>query len=77
MQLAKWQVKKYMAQIADEYVDPQTGEVNSTKIAEDACKHFDAYEPDDSIPEDFFDWAVVVAENHEALYQTVDAAGLP
>lgn len=51
------------AEIAD-HVDPVTGEVNTTSLAEDACDHFDGYENND-IPEKFFDMAALVGERHE------------
>ena len=54
-----------MAEIAD-HVDALTGEVNSTTLAEDACQHFDAYEGADySIPDKFFDIALLVGEAYE------------
>ena len=65
----KWQIRMYMAQVASEYVSAATGEVNATGIAKAACEHFNIANADV-----VFDWAVVAAENHEALYQTVDAA---
>lgn len=61
-------VREYMqAEIAD-HVDPLTGEVNATTLAEDACEHFDGYEGGDSkpeVPEKFFDLAALVGERHE------------
>ncbi len=57
-------VKKYMlAEILD-HVDPLTGEVNATGLAEDACSHFDGYVNND-VPNKFFDLAELIAERHE------------
>lgn len=53
-------VKQYMQEEIEKFRDPQTGEVNTTFLAEDACSFFDAYE----IPREYFDWALEVVEEH-------------
>jgi hypothetical protein len=52
-----------LAEVGD-HVDPLTGEVNATGLAEDACSHFDGYEGN-NIPDKFFDLAELIAERHE------------
>lgn len=59
----KNQVVRYMNQVIDEYVDPLTGDVGTTQLAEDAIDHFDVNDYD---AEDVFDWAVDVAQRYEA-----------
>jgi hypothetical protein len=65
----KSQVKQYMLEEIEEFRDPQTGEVNTTFLAEDACNFFDGYEPppDFDIPEEYFDWALEVDESMNTL----------
>jgi predicted ester cyclase len=53
-----------------DHVDPLTGEVNETTLAEDACQHFDGYIVSmtgerDFIPDKYFDLACIIAEQHE------------
>ena len=58
------EIIKYMnANIAD-HVDPLTGEVNATALAEDACWHFDDCDGDD-VPEEYFEYAHEVATRYE------------
>ena len=67
MPVTGYAIKLYMRQEMREHVDLDTGEVNTTALAEDACQHFDAYgpAPDYDIPEDLFDWALEIAEGWE------------
>ena len=64
-------IRAYMFDEIQDHVDPLTGEVNITTLAEDACQHFNGYEHDkhthenDAIPEKFFDIAFQVGERHE------------
>lgn len=46
--------------IEPEYDD--CGEVNCTKLAEDAAEHFDLYGDDDEIPEELFEIATQIAD---------------
>lgn len=55
---------KYMQAEIEDHVDPLTGEVNCTSLAEDACSHFDGYEGSE-IPEKFFEIANRVGDAHE------------
>ena len=50
----------YMNNNVKDHVDPLTGEVDATGLAEDAAWHFGT-EPDD----DVFEWAFEVAERYE------------
>lgn len=54
----------YMNRNVADHVDPLTGEVNATALAEDACNHFNGFIGNE-IPEEYFDAAFVVAERHE------------
>jgi len=58
---------RWMRYYVEEYRDPVTGEVGSTRLAEDACEYFDGYgpAPDYEIPERYFEWAFLVAEEAE------------
>ena len=63
----KWvahQVKRWMQENAREYLDIGTEEVDCTGLAEGACAEFEAYGPgpEYAAPEEFFDWAVEIAE---------------
>lgn len=60
-------VRAYMRTVADSYKDDDTGDVNATLLAEDACDQLDAYTDDDSIPERFFECAYDVAEECRKL----------
>lgn len=54
---------KYMRKNVEDSVDQMTGEVNDTRLAEDACW---ALEPDKiDIPDLYFDCAHFVANEHE------------
>ncbi len=57
-------VRRYLSANTSEHVDPKTGEVNLTLLAESAAQRFDLYEDDAdaTIPEWVFDMAVEVAE---------------
>jgi len=57
-------IREYMQAEVTDHVDPLTGEVNSTALAEDACSHFNAYEGNE-IPERFFELANLIGERHE------------
>lgn len=57
-------IRQYMLSCVEEHVDPLTGEVNDTYLAEDACQHFNDYEGDD-IPEKYFECAHEIASQHE------------
>jgi len=59
-------VKAYMAGVFPDHVDPHTDELNTTMLAEGAAMKFDLYYGEDyEIPQDLFDWAIEVWENHE------------
>ena len=47
------------------FVDPRTGEVNATTLAEFTCDELDDYDPGFEIPEKYFDFAFYVSERHE------------
>lgn len=59
-------VRNYMRQDIDNCVDPQTNEVDCTKLAENAAQQFDLYLDDDAatIPDWVFDLAVDVNDTH-------------
>ena len=56
---------KYMNENIQDHVDPKTGEVNDTSLAEDACSHFNDYESEDNIPGRYFDLAFKVGTKYE------------
>jgi len=58
------EVKDYMEKQLELHIDVLTDEANVTQLAELACAHFDTYgdPPDYEIPEEYFDWALEVAE---------------
>jgi len=58
----------YMREVVEDHRDPQTDEINDTTLAEDACQHFDGYgpAPEYEIPEKYFEWAFLIAEEVEA-----------
>lgn len=60
-------VRQYMLHNILDHVDPLTGEVNATGLAEDAAQHFNSYgkPPDYEIPEVYFEWAEDIATAHE------------
>ncbi len=57
-------IRQYMHKNVEDHVDPLTGEVNNTSLAEDA---FWALEPGNNgdIPEKYFECAIEIAERHE------------
>ena len=57
-------IRQYMRNNVTDHVDPLTGEVNATGLAEDT---FWALEPDNNgeIPESYFECAEEIAERHE------------
>ena len=57
-------VKKYMLANIQDHIDPVTGEVNATALAEDACIALDGFEGN-NIPEKFFELTELLAERHE------------
>lgn len=61
------QVMTYMREEVEEHRDLRTDEVNATMLAEDACQAFDGYgpSPDYTIPEKYFEWAFLIAEEAE------------
>ena len=58
-------IQTLMTKNVEDFVDPLTGEVNSTLLAEWACSEVDGYDSDGEIPDKFFDWAYVVGERYE------------
>jgi len=62
-------VKRYMRDELEYALEPGTGEVIPTLLAEDACRYFDEYgpEPDRDIPESYFDWALEIAQEYEEV----------
>ncbi len=58
----KIQIKKVMRTLVRNHIDPFTGEVNCTGLAEETCHMMDAYDKDD-IPEIFFELAVSFTNN--------------
>lgn len=57
MKLNKNQIKKMMRNLLRNHVDPFTGEVNCTGLAEETCHMMDGYDQSD-IPEIFFEVAL-------------------
>lgn len=57
-------VQDFMAEHVGEFVDPRTGEVNMTTLAEYACDVFDGYAKGCEIPEEYFELAFIVAEGY-------------
>lgn len=57
-------IRQYMREVVENHRD-ETGEINATTLAEDACQHFDEYgpSPEYEIPEKYF---VFAYEAHEA-----------
>jgi hypothetical protein len=64
LRLSARKVRQYMTANVADHVDPITGEVNTTTLAEDA---FDCFEKDsaDDIPEKYFELAALIGERHE------------
>jgi hypothetical protein len=58
-------VRTYMFRNVADHVDPLTGEVNATALAEDAFFHFHPNPADVDIPDDYFLWAEDIATAHE------------
>ncbi len=52
---------KEMELLVDDCRDPNTGEINYTLLAENACEELNAYEDDEdyTIPEEFFELALI------------------
>ena len=74
MSLNTFRARTYMKSVITEHVDPRTGLVNTTQLAEDCADHFGWYEPDacqssdviEYIPADWlFDLADDLAEQYE------------
>lgn len=55
-------VESYMKRVINDYIDPLTGEVNLTKLAEDAISHFDAGF-DEEVNEGCFEISFKVADD--------------
>jgi len=55
-------VRNYVRNVAHEHVDPLTGEVNQTGLAEDACTFFYGHgpAPDFDVPERYYELAYEV-----------------
>lgn len=58
-------VLNYMRTVAAEHVEPHTGEVNSTLLAEDAAYHFEHPEWLDVSEHEVWDLSVDVAQEYE------------
>lgn len=60
----KNKVKKWMLNNYSGYVDPMTGELNATSLAEAASDQYDLYHDHISweIPEEVFSWSVEISE---------------
>jgi len=63
-------IRQYMLHNVTDHVDPLTGEVNNTSLAEDACCHFNDYEGEEGyekteIPEKYFECAFEIGEQYE------------
>jgi len=65
MKASRTQICVYMNENIGDHVDPRTGEVNATTLAEDACTHFDAFVNEDEIPEIYFDLSERIASQYE------------
>lgn len=73
--LGNGKIIEYMMTCIEEYRDPETDEINMTRLAEDACQHFDAYE-DDNIPERFFEIALIAERRRNAIKYHILGSGL-
>jgi hypothetical protein len=49
----------------EQHRDPQTGEINTTTLAEGACEALDLYIEDEGIPSDLFEIAFEVYQDAE------------
>lgn len=58
-------IRTYMRSIVSEHVDPRTGEVNLTELAEDTCNDLNLWVNDEDIPEDLFEVAFEVADDYQ------------
>ncbi len=58
----KIQIKKMMRTLIRNHIDPFTGEVNCTGLAEETCHMMDSYDKD-NIPVIFFEFAVSFNNN--------------
>lgn len=58
------EIKRYMRQEIADHIDPLTGEVNMTSLAEDAQMHFDI-PLNSELEEDTFEWAFEISEVYE------------
>ena len=57
------QVKEYMRDNVELFIDEETGEVNCTLLAEDTAKELDLYiDAAWTIPEEVYDWAVDISQ---------------
>jgi len=65
MKASRTQICIYMNENITDHVDPLTGEVNNTSLAEDACTHFNAFINEDDIPNIYFDLAFRIADQYE------------
>jgi hypothetical protein len=61
--IAKKDVLKYFREMAKYHIDPQTGEMSATLLAEDAASYFNAEEGADDY-ENIYDWAAEYAIEH-------------
>jgi len=61
--LDKNKAKKWMRANLKDYIDHDTDEANTTKLAEECCQALDCYDGDD-IPEELFELSQEVAEAH-------------
>lgn len=57
-------IKKWMLRNYQEFIDPETGEINLTELAESACEYTDGYDRGNgyAVPEEYFEAAFDVAE---------------
>lgn len=58
-------IRLYMLHNVTDHIDPLTGEVNATSLAEDAFWHFEPNN-DAEIPEKYFDCSADIANQTEA-----------
>lgn len=73
--LSNGKITEYMMTCIEEYADSITDEINCTRLAENACEHFDAYEGDD-IPERFFELALIAERRRNAIKHHIIGGGL-
>lgn len=60
------QILDYMLENIQDNIDPLTGEVNCTFLAEDAADHFNEYEDGYEIPEFYFELAQDAEDQYNA-----------